>query len=117
MNVTDHPQQYRFTPANARENAKKSWEARRQRKAKLEAEAAEGKQSTPQSEELALEIERIVQLIKKCSDPGGLQKLTAAHARLFNAWQILSCTPNPGSCRPRPPKESRRGGKSDLSDA
>jgi protein subunit release factor B len=99
MNITDHPQNFRFTKDNARENAAKSWQARRERKAKLEAEAAKGRQSTPQSERLALEIERIVQMIEKCKDPDGLQKLSATHTRLFKAWQVLTGTPNPGSRR------------------
>jgi len=97
--ITGYPQPFRFTKENARENAAKSWAARRQRKAKLEAEAAKGRQSTPQSERLALEIERIVQMIEKCKDPDGLQKLSAAHSRLFRAWQVLTETPNPGSRR------------------
>ena len=99
MNINDHPQNFRFTSANAREMAARSWQARRQRKAKLEAEAAKGRQSTPQSERLALEIERIVQMIEKSKDPDGLQKLSAAHSRLFRAWQVLTETPNPGSRR------------------
>jgi hypothetical protein len=101
MNINDHPQNFRFTKENARENAAKSWQARRERKAKLEAEAAKGRQSTPQSERLALEIERIVQMIENCKDPDSLQKLSAAHSRLFKAWQVLTETPNPGSRRVR----------------
>ncbi len=97
--ITDYPQPFRFTPENARENAAKSWQARRERKAKLETEAAKGRQSTPQSEHLAREIERIVQMIEKSKDPDGLQKLSAAHSRLFRAWQVLTETPNPGSRR------------------
>jgi protein subunit release factor B len=99
--ITDYPQPFRFTKENARENAAKSWEARRERKRKLEAEAQQGRQSTPQSERLALEIERIVQMIEKCKDPDSLQKLSAAHARLFKAWQVLTGTPNPGQRRSR----------------
>jgi hypothetical protein len=101
MKINDHPQPFRFTTKNARENAAKSWAARRQRKTKLEAEAAKGRQSTPQSERLALEIERIVQMIENCKNPDGLQKLSAAHSRLFRAWQVLTETPNPGSRRVR----------------
>lgn len=97
-----YPQPFRFTPENAREMAARSWEARREHKMKLEAEAARGRQSTPQSERLAQEIESIEQMIEKCKDPDSLQKLSAAHARLFNAWQVLTGTPNPGSRRSRP---------------
>ena len=99
--ITTHPQSFRFTPENARENAAKSWAARRERKAKLEAEAQMGRQSTPQSERLAQQIERVEHLMQKTDDADTLQKLSAAHARLFNAWQVLTETPNPGSRRAR----------------
>ena len=99
MNITDHPQNFRFNKTNARENAAKSWQARRQRKAKLEAEAAKGRQSNPQSERLALQIERVERMMENCKDPDSLQKLSAAHSRLFKAWQVLTETPNPGSRR------------------
>ncbi|MEI9866388.1 MAG: hypothetical protein WDN00_17900 [Limisphaerales bacterium] len=103
MSITNqnYPQPFRFTKENARENAAKSWQARRERKTKLEAEAAQGRQSTPQSERLALQIERVEQMMEKTNDADTLQKLSAAHARLFNAWQVLTQTPNPGSLRPR----------------
>lgn len=96
---TDNTQPYRFTKENARENAAKSWQARRERKATLEAEARQGRQSTPQSERLALEIERVLAMMEKEKDADRLQKLSATHARLFNAWQVLTGTPNPGSRR------------------
>jgi hypothetical protein len=101
MSITheNYPQTFRFTRENARENAAKSWQARRQRKAKLEAEAAKGRLSTPQSERLALQIERVEQMMESCKDPDSLQKLSAAYARLFRAWQVLTETPNPGSRR------------------
>lgn len=94
-------QSFRFTKENARIHAAKSWQARRERKAMLEAEARRGRQSTPQSERLALQIERIEHMIDKTTDPDALQKLSATHARLFNAWQVLTGTPNPGSLRNR----------------
>jgi len=94
-----YPQPFRFTPENAREMAARSWQARQKRKAKLEAEAARGRQSTPQSERLALQLERVERLMDKTSNADTLQKLSAAHARLFNAWQVLTETPNPGSRR------------------
>ena len=113
MNINDHPQPFRFTPENARENAAKSWQARRQRKAKLEAEAVKGRLSTPQSEILALQIERVERMMENCKDPDSLQKLSTAHSRLFKAWQVLTETPNPGSRRvrsgsrrPEPPRPS-----------
>jgi hypothetical protein len=99
MNINDRPQPFRFTKENAREMAARSWEARKQRKAKLEAEARQGRQSTPQSERLALQIERVLAMIENEKDADRLQKLSVTHARLFNAWQILTGTPNPGSRR------------------
>jgi hypothetical protein len=101
-----YSQPFRFTPENARENAAKSWQARRERKAKLEAEAQQGRQSSPQSERLALQIERVERMMEKTTDADTLVKLTAAHTRMFKAWQVLAETPNPGSFRHRP--KSRR---------
>jgi protein subunit release factor B len=108
MGITheNYPQPFRFTQENARENAAKSWQSRRERKAKLEAEAQQGRKSTPQSERLALQIERVEQMMDKTKDPDALQKLSATHARLFNAWQILTGTPNPGSSRNRGSRQS-----------
>lgn len=103
-------QPFRFNRENARENAAKSWQARRERKAKLDAEAQQGRQSTPQSERLALQIERVLAMMEKERDADRLQKLSATHARLFNAWQVLTQTPNPGCIKsrrlnpPRPPQ-------------
>jgi len=108
MSITpeNYPQPFRFTKDNAREMAARSWEARRQRKAKLEAEAAKGRLSTPQSERLALQIERVERMMEKTTDADTLVKLTAAHTRMFKTWQVLTETPNPGSWRgkrrPRP---------------
>jgi uncharacterized protein YdiU (UPF0061 family) len=99
--INDHPQNFRFTKENARENAAKSWQARRERKAKLEAEAKTGRNSTPQSERLALEIERVLTMMEREKDADRLQKLSATYARLFNAWQVLTGTPNPGSRKVR----------------
>jgi len=79
MNINDHPQNFRFTKENARENAAKSWQARRERKTKLETDAAKGRLSTPQSERLALQIERVERMMENCKDPDSLQKLSACH--------------------------------------
>jgi hypothetical protein len=94
MSITheNFPQPFRFTKENAREFAARSWQARRERKAKLEAEAQQGSQSTPQSERLALQIERVERLMENCKDPDSLQKLSTAHSRLFKAWQVLTDT-------------------------
>jgi hypothetical protein len=99
MNIIDHPQPFRFTRENARDMAARSWEARRKRKAKLESEAKAGRNSTPQSERLALEIERVLTMMEEEKDADRLQKLSATYARLFNSWQVLTGTPNPGSRR------------------
>jgi hypothetical protein len=105
MNTPPHClQQFRFTKENAREFAAKGWQARRERKTKLEAEAAKGRQATPQSERIARQIERLEGMMDKSKDANELQKLSAAHARLFNAWQVLTGTPNPGSRRAKSPK-------------
>ncbi len=101
MNTNEQPHKFRFTKENARENAAKSWRARREREAKLEAEAAKGRQSTPQSERLALQITYIELAMKSCTKADDLQKLSAAHSRLFKTWQVLTETPNPGSRRVR----------------
>lgn len=95
----NYSQPFRFNSENAREMAARSWEARRERKRKLEREAQQGRQSTPQSERLALQIERVLVMMEKEKDADRLQKLSATHARLFNAWQVLTETPNPGSYR------------------
>ena len=90
-------QKFRFNSENARMMAARAWEARRERKAKLEAEAEAGRKSTPQSERLAGQIRRIEGLIEGTDDAVELQRLTAAHAKLFAAWQVLTETPNPGN--------------------
>ncbi|MGC9943543.1 MAG: hypothetical protein ABSE48_17080, partial [Verrucomicrobiota bacterium] len=102
MNITNLSQSFRFTKENAREMAHRSWEARRERKRKLESEAQQGRQSMPQCERIALQIERVEQMMEKTSGADELQKLSATHARLFHAWQVLSATPNPGSWRGKP---------------
>jgi hypothetical protein len=114
MNINDLPQNFRFTKENARENAAKSWEARRERKAKLEVEAAKGRQSTPQSERLALQIARVERMMETEKSADKLQKLSATHTRLFKTWQVLTGTPNPGQRRrgrgddrPAPPTVQR----------
>ena len=100
MNDTPSRQDFRFNQENARAMAARSWQARRERKAKLEAEAAEGRQAIPQCERLALQIQTIQALMVKSKDADELQKLSSALGRVFRIWQILSETPNPGSRKP-----------------
>lgn len=86
-----------FTTANAREMALRAAAAKRKAKEIAEKAIADLRKVTPQSENLAREISRIEELMSKTRNPDRLQKLSAAHARLFNAWQVLTGTPNPGS--------------------
>jgi hypothetical protein len=90
---------FRFTPANARQFAEKSHLARKQR-ALAGSEAIEKlAEVTPQSEEIAEELSRLLGLMRKTSDADKLQKLSAARSRLLAEWQVLTGTPNPGSQR------------------
>lgn len=100
------PQIFRITKENARELSAKAWEARRERKAKLEAQAKQGRQSTPQSERLTKQIEAIEELMQAEKDPDALSKLSMAHSRLFGAWQVLMAVPNPGSRRAKSVRSS-----------
>jgi hypothetical protein len=95
--LPNNTHRFRFNSENAREMAARSSQARRDRKAKLEAEAATGRLATPQSERLAKQIGAIEALMDGQKNADILQKLSAAHARLFTAWQVLTGTPNPGS--------------------
>ena len=94
---TPSPQKFRFTKENAREMAAKSSQARRERKAKQEADAERGRQSTPHSERVSLHLAAIEALMEKTKDEDKLLKLSAVHSRLFFCWQVLTGTPNPGS--------------------
>ena len=92
----NYPQPFRFTKENAREMAARSWEARRKRKTKLEAEAQQGRKSTPRkANEFAQERERVLAMMEKEKDADKLQKLSATYARVFNTWQLGTGTPNP----------------------
>ena len=101
MSITKESQPFRFTRENAREMSARSWQARRERKAKLEAEAAMGRMATPQSEMVAQEIERLLDMMSKSKDADTIQKLSSARSRLFSEWQVLTATPNPGSLKSR----------------
>lgn len=98
---------FQINHENARALAFKSWENRRKKKHVLEAEASTGRLATPQSLKIAKQIGDIEDLMDGERDADVLQKLSAAHARLFSAWQVLTGTQNPGSrkagsTRPKP---------------
>lgn len=98
--LTEQPRKiFRITKENAHELQQKGLVTRRERQAKLEAEAKLGRNATPQCERIAKQLDRIETMMDKEKDADTLQKLSAAHARLFNAWQVLTGTPNPGSRR------------------
>jgi hypothetical protein len=90
----NYSQPFRFTTENAREMAARSWEARRKHKAKLETEAQQGRQSTPQSERLALLIERVEQMMEKTKDPDALQNPTLRPCHPTGgaaSWRLAAC--------------------------
>lgn len=99
--IASAPLIFRITKENAREFAEKSWNARRAKAALREQEAEQGRKSTPQSERIAKQIERIEEMMDKTKDPDALSSLTMAHSRLFSSWQVLTGTPNPGSRKSR----------------
>jgi hypothetical protein len=51
----------------------------------------------PRTDRLASQLIQIEELMDGETDADTLQKLSAAHARIFSAWQVLSGTPNPGA--------------------
>lgn len=100
-NIAISPQSYRITKDTAREFARLSWEARRKREAEQAEQAKAGREATPQSVRLAKLLEQHEALMDEETDADTLQKLSAAHSRIFSAWQVLSGTPNPGSAKGR----------------
>lgn len=111
--TADFPHRHRITSEDARIMAAKSWENRRKAKEQADKALEYVKHSTPQSERLAKQLVQIEDLMDGETDGDALQKLSAAHARLFNAWQVLTGTPNPGSRRV---KSERLRGISPLSE-
>ncbi len=111
--LSDNPNSvaHRITKENAREFSRKAWEARRKRQSDEKAMADKGRNATPESEELAVELRRLRVLISETDDPDDLQKLTAARSRLFSEWQVLTGTPNPGAR-----KTQRRSGAGSQPD-
>ena len=58
-------------------------------------------QRNAERSEIEVERARLLEMMRKSKDADEIQKLSAAHARLFKAWQVLTGTPNPGSRRSR----------------
>jgi hypothetical protein len=63
--------------------------------------------NAPQIIRVQRQLEQVADMIDDATNADELQKLSAAHARLFNTWQVLTATPNPGSrkagsTRPKP---------------
>jgi hypothetical protein len=98
-----------FTAQNAAQMAVRSAAAKRAKRearaAELQREDAEAKriaQTTPQSATLARQLDRLSEMMMETNDPDALAKLSVAHGRLFDAWQVLTGTPNPGSRKSKP---------------
>lgn len=100
------PNQYSFTPERARLAALRSAESRAAAREKAERDAQEAAElkarlaaETPQSARLATQLRQIEELMDGEKDADTLQKLSAAHARIFSAWQVLTGTPRPATAR------------------
>jgi hypothetical protein len=52
------------------------------------------------------EYQRLLKLQSECTDPKGCDAYSRSAQRMFQIWQVLSKTPNPGQLRPSEP--SRR---------
>ena len=90
-----------FTSETARLSSLKAVQARRDRIAKAKADSERLSVMLPRTEQLAAQLEEIEGLMRGEKDADTLQKLSAAHSRVFSAWQVLSGTPNPGSAKSR----------------
>jgi len=106
----ERPRVFRITPANAREFQRRSAEAKHQNK------LARALRSSPAvvknaCEERIAEIEteraRLLRLMRNTDEANDIQKLCAARATLFDEWQVLTGTPNPGSRRGRQDRQAR----------
>jgi hypothetical protein len=99
---------FRFTKENAGQFSAQAIQRKRELKAIREKELEKARNATPQTERIARQIARMEEMMDKTKDADELQKLSAAHARLFNAWQVLTGTPNPGSSKPSRNREQRQ---------
>jgi hypothetical protein len=107
---------FRFTPENARFFSSRGNDARKLKRERELSEIQAGREAIrtadQKREDIEKELQRILLMMKKTDDADTLQKLSGARARLFDEWQVLTGTPNPGSRRgrqdrPRPPEVHR----------
>jgi hypothetical protein len=92
-------QPHRFTKENAKLFSVRGWQASREARAKMKADALKLRQVTPQAERLASQVKQLEDLMDGETDADVLAKLAGAHSKLFATWQVLTGTPNPGSRR------------------
>lgn len=91
---------YLITPANARELQQKATQARLHNQlAKKIAEDSKARafKDEPRIALVERELARAAKMMSETEDVDSYQKLSAARARLFSEWQVLSGTPNPGA--------------------
>lgn len=101
-----NPRKSWFNPSNARLYAEQSKLKRQQMREQAKADAEKVKLVTPQSIVLTRQLARIEQMMDKTTEPAELSTLANAHSKLFNAWQVLTSTPNPGSRRAKSVRSS-----------
>ena len=100
--VMEAPRVFRITPANAREFQRRSAEAKHQNKLARALRSSPAVVKNACDERIAeseQERARLLRLMRGTDDADAIQKLCAARARLFDEWQVLTGTPNPGSRR------------------
>lgn len=99
-----------FNKQNARENQLKAVQSRMHNQiAEKVAESLKklGLANEPRIALVERELARAAKMMSDTEDVDAYQKLSAARARLFSEWQVLSGTPNPGSSKgKRGPKAS-----------
>jgi len=102
---------FRFTPENARLFSSRGNDARKLKRERELAEIQAGREAIrtadQKREDIEKELQRILLMMKKTDDADTLQKLSAARARLFDEWQVLTGTPNPGQRRGRQDRQAR----------
>lgn len=112
------PKRTRFTPANARIAQERAVQSRHERKMAQEIAAKLPVQLSGNSPQI-VRVERQMDLIQRRLErdldklkPKEVSDLSASLGRLFDLWQVLTGTPNPGSRRGKP---ARSNGLSDIS--
>ena len=98
------PQKPLITPLNAREYQLRAAQARvHNRLARKVAESIPPLAviNEPRIALVERELARVSKMMADEKDVDSYQKLSAARARLFTEWQVLSGTPNPGSAKSR----------------